>query len=205
MGIFSNFKINSLKKKIENRYESRMEELVLGLKDLPEDQRKEISNRCRFALRATEFAKRMIHFLFYPNIGVFRSDADIGIFRGDIGNLDEYNLDRLYQMMAIWYSWAMIRADSTGKKNQEGISLCINSLETCLGISPPVTKNYYDGLASIEARLLPFALYRWCMLAVGHADIYYETMHENSPDCQKFIVITHGAFSGVEESFNNPL
>jgi hypothetical protein len=195
MGILSNFKIDSLRKKIENGYDLKIEKFILNLKNLPEDRRREVSDGGRMTLRAIEFAKIMNFSLFQPDLGIFVNDAD---------KLDEYNFSQLYQIMIIWYTWAIISLDSSGEKNKEGIDFCIDSLETSIGISPSTTKVYYDGLANMNAGLSPFALYRWSMLTIGHIDIYYETMHENSPDCIKFIATAHFSFLESEKSFNHP-
>ncbi|MDP3764125.1 MAG: hypothetical protein Q8Q95_00695 [bacterium] len=192
MGIFSNFKINSLRKKIEGNYESRLEKIALDLKNLPQDQRLGLAAKLGFLLQASAFAKIMNHALFHP---------DSGIFMNDVNNLNENRFNLLYQAMVIWFSWIQISLDSEDKKNQKGINFSIDSLETGLGINRLVIKVYYDGLAS-NISLINFALYRWCMLAVDHTDNYYETMHENSPDCKKFIEIANLAKEEAEKALD---
>ncbi len=178
MSIFSNFKINSLRKRIiENNYKLRLERLTLSLADLPQDQQPELAAKIEFSGEAHSFATIMICLLFHP---------DSGIFKKDVGNLNEFNFDKLYQIIVIWYSWVRITVDSNGEKSKGGVSFCIDSLETVLGMIPLTIKIFYHGLES-DLNLVRFALYRWCMLYVGHVDINYETMHENSPDCKKFI------------------
>lgn len=188
MGIFSNLKINSLRKKIEGKYEDRIHRIALSLENLPQDQKLELATRLAFSLEANAFAKIMNHSLFHPGSGIFRND---------IGNLNELNFDKLYEAMVVWYSWARTPFNAEGEK--PGLIFALDSLEVGLGINPLITKIYYDGLAS-DLRLVNFALYRLCMLAVGHIDIYYETMHENSPDCKKFIEIVNSGKEGAEKA-----
>lgn len=176
MSIFSNFKINSLRKNvIEGNYDSRLERLALGLKDLPQDQRLELATKIGFSSQANSFAKILIFSLFHP---------DSGVFRNDIGNLNELTFDKLYEAMVVWYSWTRTPLNSEGEK--PGLSFALDALETGLGIHPLIIKTYYDGLAG-ETYLVNFALYRWCMLAVGHVDSCYEALHENSPECKQFV------------------
>jgi len=178
MGIFSNFKINSLRKKIiEDNYELRLEKLALSLENFPQDKRMDLATIIELSDEASGFAKQMIGLLFHPEYGVFRND---------VGILDEFNFKRLYETLAIWYSWDRIPFNSEGGKNQAGIDFCSRSLELGLGISPELINTYYDGLAG-NLGLVNFALYRWCMLCIGHIDTSYESLHEDSQDCQMFI------------------
>jgi len=177
MSIFSNFKINSLRKKIiEGDYELRLEKLILALESLPQRKRLELATSISFSGDAGDFAKSMIGLLFNPEYGVFRND---------VGNLNEFNFKKLYEILAIWYSWKIAFSTLEGEKNQAGIDFCINSLEICLNINSNLAKTYYEGLDG-NPSLANFALYRWCMLCIGHIDTSYESLHENSQDCQMF-------------------
>lgn len=194
MSIFSNIKINSLRKKVEDKYVSRIEKMALDLKMLPEDQKRALATKAAFSLQATEFAKIMNFLLFRP---------DVGVFRDDIGNLDEFRFNQLYQKMVVWYSWIRILPNPEGGRDHEGMNFCIDSLETCLGINSTFTMDLYGGLNNLSDNLVPLAFYRWCMLDVGHIDSYYDTMHENSPNCVEFIATAHTALLGVDGSLKN--
>ena len=180
MGIFSNFKINSLRKKvIEGKYELRLEGLASSLKNLPENQRIELAADIAISLKVNFFAKTLICWLFHP---------DSGVFKDDVWNLNEDNFDRLYQTIVVWYCWIEVPLTPEGIKNPGGLNNFINSIETCLNISHTQVEIYLiNGLAKLDPSLVNFTLYRWGMLTVGHADIFYESLHENSPDCKKFI------------------
>lgn len=193
MGIFSNIKINSLRKKIEAKYESRIEEAASLASNLPEAQKWELIAKVGISIKAGAFVKEMNHSLFHP---------DGGIFKDDIGNLDEGNFERLYEIMAIWFLWMGEPLSSEGVKNQDRLDRRIDLLETGLGIKPQITRSYYDGLAGMSNNLAYCALYRWCMLTVGHNDIYYETMHENSPDCKTFADLVDSAAKVAERALD---
>jgi len=177
MGMFTNLKINSLRKKIEGNYDSILDGPVLSLKNLPEPQKKELATMCALVLEAMGFAKAMNYLLFH---------TDVGVFRNDIGNLDEYKFDQLYRIMAICYTWIQVSFGPDGKKHSNNTDFCVDSLETCLGINPLVARTYFDGLME-SSNPVVCVLYRWCMLAVGHIDNNWDTLHGNSPDCLLFI------------------
>ena len=178
MGLFSNYKINSLRKKIiEDNYELRLEKLALTLDSFDENKKQQLGIMIQIASMANYFAKIMICYMFHPNTGVFKRDTI---------NLNEKNFKDLYEVIAIWYSWTKIESDSEGNRDQKLVDFYIRLLEICLNINKSKIIIYYSGLEDNE-NLENFALYRWCMLTVGHIDENYETMHENSPDCLEFI------------------
>lgn len=193
MGIFSNFKINSLRKKIEGDYESRLERIILSGGNLPQKQKMEIAINVGISMKAIAFAKFMNHSLFHP---------DFGVFRNDVSNLNEFNFNQLFQVMAVWYIWESVPMTPEGMKNQGGLDNCTDAIVAGLGISLSVIRSYYSGLAGANPRLVNFVLYRWCMLAVGHVDNSYEAMHENSPDCQKFISLISSAKEDAEKALD---
>jgi hypothetical protein len=186
MGIFFNSKEKTLIRNIEDDYDSMIEKIVLSLKNLPENQRKKIADEGRLSLESLEFAKMMSYFLF---------DQKLDVFNDDINNLTEVNLKQIYEIMIIWYTWTLIQIEPDGTRNEGVMAFCIDSLEKVFGISPQVSIVYYKGLAG-NSRLEIFALYRWCMLAIGHIDSQYDSMHENSIDCRKFIEIVNCAIKG---------
>jgi hypothetical protein len=191
MGIFSNIKINSLRKKIEGRYESRMDIIASRLNNVSEKERLVLGARLAFSLKLNAFAKIMNYSLFHPENGVFKND---------IGNLNENNFDELYQIMIIWFSWTQIPVDSEGLVNEKGMQFCIESIALIFGINPRLITTYYKGLMVTSANLYDCAFYRWSILGIGHIDNFYDSLHENSPDAQMFIEIINTAKLEAEKS-----
>jgi hypothetical protein len=120
----------------------------------------------------------MLGKLFNPDNGLFRSDRNIS---------NEFNLDMIYKIMTIWYAWTLTPLSSDDKKDRDFITASLDFLDTNMGIGSSGAKVYYDCLDRMPLNLIKFTLYRWCMLQIGHIDRYYDAMHEDSPDCKKFI------------------
>lgn len=186
MGIFSNLKINSLRKNTERLYEDRLENVFKTIGLLPHEQKVEMSKQMSVCLMANAFVKTMFHSLFHP---------DGGVFKDDVGNLNELSLNQLYQILSVWYIWNWIFEVNNGQMNNEGLDKCMKALEIGLGISLHVSKTYTETLTNLEPKLIKYALYRWSMITVSHYDRLHEDMLENSPDCQHFI--THIAEAQV--------
>ena len=177
MGFFSNVEKHILRKKIEEQYENKLQIIFSGLKNLPPKERFKQSMQVFFAYQLNIFAKTMGSFVF---------NKDTGVFKNELNKLNEVNYDRLYWKMAMWFSWKRIPVKPGDKDYQECVTTNLSSLENCLGISSDEAMIYYTNLNELPDHLVNFALYRWCMLDIGHVDTNYESMHENSSDCKKF-------------------
>ena len=199
MRIISNDQIDLIIEAFQIQHESKLNRLFLdlkksytGLENLSQKQRFEQLIRISFASQLNLFAKTMNLLLFNQSSGIFKNDID---------KLNELNYDQLYCKMTIWFSWKRIPIKPGDKEYRECVSTSMSSLENCLGISSDEAKIYYTNLNEISAHLIDFALYQWCMLDIGHIDTNYESMHENSPDCKKFIQTIVVASAEVEQIY----
>jgi hypothetical protein len=181
MGIFSNYKFITLRDKVEGDYDSRLETISSSLNNLSKDQQLKATLRFVARVLATTFAKNMNRCLFHPQSGVFKND---------ISNLDEYKFNEHYRFMLVWFCWFQTSLNKEGIREPENIKNSLDDLENGLGINRTFSMALFNSLNDLNHELLGVSLYRWCMLSIGHIDSYWETMHGNSPDCSKFIVIT---------------
>lgn len=190
MGIFPTLKINSLRKKIEDSYQSKISLASSYLNNIQDSKQKTENTIDVFlSIKANYFVVSMNYSLFHP---------DNGVFRNDISSLDEYKFDQLYQIISTWFCWTEASLDSDGRKNENSINRYINILEKILGINRLVIMNYFNYLSE-NPEMSGLALYRWCMLCVGHIDRNYEAMHENSQDCQNFFGVIDLAQAETEK------
>ena len=195
MGMFTNFKINSLRKMVEDKYESKLELLVFNFKNSMEGQQLLATPTFRIILLANVFAKKVTQLLFQP---------DSGIFKDDISKLNENRFDLLYQIIIIWYSWVNIPFDSEGRKDLKVVNFSISCLENGFGIDVKSIKLCYDGYTgtydqdvSLRVRRLYAIFYKNCMLSVGHIDRQFDTIPEDSPDFMNFLGIIGSGLEGI--------
>lgn len=179
MGIFYNFKINSLVKSIKGKYEPRMEKLARALLLVPDERnRLELATQIIFSENAHRYALRVAGHLFHPKTGLFRNDIH--------NILIEHRFEELYQYMAAWFAWSQIPVEQNGLKNTNGLAFCIKSLRDALQISEPRFIVFYKLLSNTTVPEYA-CYYRMCILAMGHTDSDWERLHENSIECKLFI------------------
>jgi len=174
MGIFSDIKLISLIKKVEGKYQSRLEEKRLDLNQSLSGNQTAPAHLV-LSYKALFFAKKMNQFLF---------QSDSGVFKNDISKLNANNYELLYQIIIVWFSWVQIPLASESKRDQNSVNLSITHLK------------------SVAHRLVNCAFYKSCMLSVGHIDRHFDTMLDNSPDCKEFIAELVLAIAESEKIFD---
>lgn len=172
MSIFSNYKINKLRKDVEGVYQARVEKLISNLEKIKGQELEAMFIAVAILnFRTAGFIETMNFLLFHP---------DSGVFRGDIGSLNEFKFRQMLRKMAIWfvYNRSKIISDSQFFRDK--------FLEPIFDISPDYAKPLFDTLTEMPDELKLLCFYRWCCLDIGHYDVHYDSMHENSPDCKRF-------------------